>query len=223
MGLVPVRKPLFGDQGRKDRIAPRDEGRQQPPWPRLRFAPSRLWGRGLSGGVSPEGTAPGFVRGLGHGVSTSLHPFAPPALPGFGATMGALTPARRLFVSLSGTMNTAGTRAGLSASCVRPSDHPVSNHPTCPAIALTRYPSASRASGSSRSGLRRSLAGSPRGQAESSSLSLRAGRSPPVASHPLSRGRSYHRLQAGERVPEEDLHPSDQTHSQTHIGVGRTD
>ena len=88
MGLVPVRKPLLGDQGRKDRIAPRDEGRQQPPWPRLRFAPSRWWGRGLSGGVSPEGTAPGFVRGLGHGVSTSLHPFAPPALPGFGATTG---------------------------------------------------------------------------------------------------------------------------------------
>jgi hypothetical protein len=34
-----------------------------------------------------------FLR-VGHRVSTSLHPFAPPALPGFFATMGALTPGR---------------------------------------------------------------------------------------------------------------------------------
>ena len=52
--------------------------------------------------------------------------------------------------------------------------------------------------------------------AESSSLALRTGRSPPVAPHPDSRRRSYHRLQAGERVPEEDSHLSDQTHLQTH-------
>ena len=39
---------------------------------------------------------------------------------------------------------------------------------------------------------------------------LRTDRSPPVAPHPASRRRSYIRLQAGERMPEEDFHLSDQ-------------
>jgi hypothetical protein len=163
-----------------------------------------------------------FFRRLELHVSTFLHPFAPPELPGFDATMGALTPARRLFVSLSGTVNFAWTRAGLSASCAWPSDHSASNHPTAPTIALSRYPSASWASGSPRSGLRLECAGSPDGMAESSSLALRTGRSPPVAPHPASRRRSYHQLQAGERVPEEDSHLSDQTHLQTHAFPRRT-
>ena len=38
---------------------------------------------------------------------------------------------------------------------------------------------------------------------------LRTGRSPPVASHPASWRRSYSRLQAGERMPGGDSHPSD--------------
>src|SRR4051812_38029804 len=113
-------------------------------------------------------------------------------------------------------MNTARTRAGLSASCARPSDHSASNHPVGPAIALTHYPSASRAPGSLRSGLRLRLAGSPHDKAESSSLSLRTGRSPPVAPHPASRRRSYVQLQAGECVPEEDFHLSDLAHLRTH-------
>jgi hypothetical protein len=37
-------------------------------------------------------------------------------------------------------------RTGLSASCVLPSDHSASNHLVDPAVALTRYPSARRAS-----------------------------------------------------------------------------
>ena len=37
--------------------------------------------------------------GLGHFASIFLRPFAPPALPGFHATMDALTPARQLFAS----------------------------------------------------------------------------------------------------------------------------
>ena len=45
---------------------------------------------------------------------------------------------------------------------------------------------------------------------------LRTSRSPPVALHPLSRGRSYFRLQAGERMPEEDFHLSDQVHFEAH-------
>ena len=39
---------------------------------------------------------------------------------------------------------------------------------------------------------------------------LRAADSPPVALHTASRRRSYIRLQAGERMPEEDFHLSDQ-------------
>ena len=158
--------------------------------------------------------------------SIFLEPFAPPELPGFDATMVPLTPVRRLFVSTlrlpspkrppARTMNTDWFRTGLSVSCVWTSDHSVSNHPTRSKIAFARYPSASWTSGSLRSGLRHWLAGSPQGMAESSSLSLRTGRSPPVASHPASRRRSFVRLQAGERLPEQDFHLSDQTHLQTH-------
>jgi len=41
-------------------------------------------------------------------------------------------------------------------------------------------------------------------------------RSPPAAPHPASRRRSCSRLQAGERIPEEDFHLSDQTRFQAH-------
>ena len=37
---------------------------------------------------------------------------------------------------------------------------------------------------------------------------LRMDRSPPTAPHPASQRRSCSRLQAGERIPEGDLHPS---------------
>jgi len=46
------------------------------------------------------------------------------------------------------------------------------------------------------SGLRRSLAGSPRAPGRNGFVILRTGRSPPVALHPASRRRSYSRLQA---------------------------
>ena len=45
---------------------------------------------------------------------------------------------------------------------------------------------------------------------------LRTDRSPPAAPHPASRRRSCIRLQAGERMPEEDFHLSDQMRSQAH-------
>jgi hypothetical protein len=134
--------------------------------------------------------------------------FAPPALPGFVATMAPLTPARRAGARL--------VRAGLSASCAGPSNHSASNHPLGPPIALTRYPSAWEATGASRFGLRLWLAGSPRETAESSSLALRTGGSPRVASHPASRRRGLRRLQAGERLPEEDFHLSDHKRFQAH-------
>src|SRR5262249_56598961 len=45
---------------------------------------------------------------------------------------------------------------------------------------------------------------------------LRTDRSPPAAPHPASRRRSSSRLQAGEGVPEEDFHLSDQMRFQAH-------
>ena len=57
-------------------------------------------------------------------------------------------------------------------------------------------------------GLRHSLAGSPRSQAESSSLALRTDRSPPVAPHPASRRRSYLRLREAKPPLDGDLHPA---------------
>jgi hypothetical protein len=47
-------------------------------------------------------------------------------------------------------------------------------------------------------------------------VSLRTGSSLPVAPHPASRRRNNSSFQAGERMPEEDLHLSDQVHFQAH-------
>ena len=139
---------------------------------------------GFCGLLSPEGHSRHAVLGPVRRPSTFLRPFAPPALPGFTATMDALTP-RPL---------THGR--GLPDSCTLPSHHSVSNHLVRPRVAFARYPSAHEASslprcfasagtvdtqrpwvlpslhsGSGRSGLRPSLAGSPPHPAESSSLS----------------------------------------------------
>jgi hypothetical protein len=89
------------------------------------------------------------------------------------------------------------------------------NHLVCPAIALTRYPE-SVTGFRFRSGLRHLAAGSPKHPAESSSLSLRTGPSPPGTPHPASRRRSSVRLQAGERLLEKDFHLSDKTNLQTY-------
>ena len=148
----------------------------------------------------------------------SLPRGAPSGSPGFVATMDALTPERSALRLPSARRlwqpeHRLGCRSGLPALCVWPSDHSVSNHLTAPVIAFVRYPSASWASDICRSGLRQSLAGSPVSPAESSSQLLRTGRSPPVASHPLSQGRSYFQLQAGARLLDEDLPLPHQTHS----------
>ena len=45
---------------------------------------------------------------------------------------------------------------------------------------------------------------------------LRTGSSLPVAPHLVSRRRNNSSLQAGERMPEEDFHPSNQVHFQAH-------
>jgi len=95
-------------------------------------------------------------------------------------------------------------------------DHSVSKHLAPAIVALSRYPSAlslprfigvrfhHRATGSS---------GIP---GRSEFVILRTGRSPPAASHPASWRRSCIQFQAGERMPEEDLHLSDLARSQAH-------
>jgi hypothetical protein len=70
------------------------EGRQHLLCPNRRFDPAPAE-QDLSGTCSPRGHCLRlFCRRFGHRVSAFLHPFALPALPGFFATMGALTPGR---------------------------------------------------------------------------------------------------------------------------------
>jgi len=75
-------------------------------------------------------------------------------------------------------------------------------------VAFARYPSAHRVSQSPGSRLPLSLAGSPALAGRIEFVILRMDRSPPAAPHPASRRRSCSRLQAGERMPEGDFHPS---------------
>jgi hypothetical protein len=75
-------------------VVPHDEGRQQACRSLQRVDPRHMC-VGRAGAVSPCGHYYRWVfRCLELHVSTFLHPFAPPALPGFFATMGALTPGR---------------------------------------------------------------------------------------------------------------------------------
>jgi hypothetical protein len=61
-----------------------------------------LDGWGLFGGGSPEGHCRQWlVRSFGLHAFISLRPFAPPALPGFNATMDALTPAHRPYLEFA--------------------------------------------------------------------------------------------------------------------------
>ena len=105
-------------------------------------------------------------------------------------------------------------------SLIHVSDLPTPPSPTTPQVLdadFSRYPSSRRVSrllGGSRFHL--CLAGSPTLTSRIEFVILRMDRSPPVASHPVLRRRSYSWLQAGERIPEEDFHLSDQTRFQAH-------
>jgi hypothetical protein len=85
-----------------------------------------------------------------------------------------------------------------------------------PGIAFSRYPSARRASLRLGSGLHRPLGSSPVASGRIEFVILRTDRSPPAAPHPASWRRSCSRLQAGERIPGEDLHLSDHARFQAH-------
>ena len=98
-------------------------------------------------------------------------------------------------------------------------DLPTPPSPTTPQALdadFIRYPSSRRVSHSRGSRLHLSLAGSPTLTGRIKFVILRMDRSPPVAPHPVLRRRSYSWLQAGERIPEEDFHLSDQTRFQAH-------
>jgi hypothetical protein len=105
----------------------------------------------------------GFVRSQ-HNSSTFLRPLAPPALPGFFANMGALTPVRPVYHrSFAGKVSLI--------HMARPSLHSVTNHLTRSAIAFSLLPTLSAIQSASRSGLHHFLSGSPLCPAESCSSS----------------------------------------------------
>ena len=197
------------------------QSRQHANGPSARFDPSPSR-EDLFGLLSLRHCRRLVFRWLGHSSSIFLVPFAPPALPGFLATMEPLTPVQRLFEP-PGAMNSVWFRTGLPVSCVWPSFHSISNHLTRPRGHFDTQPLSATSPHFRGLGLRHCFAGSPNGPAESSSLKLRTGSSPPVALHLASWRRSYVQLQAGVRIPEKDLHLSDQTHLQTHKAAPRQD
>lgn len=96
-------------------------------------APARM---GLSGLLSQRHCRRGVFRRSGHAI---IH------LPGALRSTG-VTRFHRYYGSSDSCRMVVWFPAGLSASCVSPSDRSASNHPMRPVIALTRYPSARRAS-----------------------------------------------------------------------------
>jgi len=202
MGWFQARQPVLATQRHGALGVPRHEGHQQPLRPQHRFALSRVWARGFSSVDSPEGTTTGLVRCLGHCVSTFLHPLAPPELPGFLATMGAVTPGRLALRLPVEREHRLWRRPGLPALGHRTvRSFRLQPPPVVPAafwgLARRAYRTTLRwppFRGRASIGLRHWGAGSPRRLAESSLLVLRTNRSPPVASHPASRRRSYHWL-----------------------------
>ena len=201
MGSFQAVKPLVGEEGVGPALMaeppasfdPLFEGRQHPLRPDRRFDPSPA-GQGASGACSPCGHGLQSVSlRVGHRVSTFLHPFAPPELPGFLATMGALTPGRpALRILIRDIEGRLVRRPGLPVSCHRTFRSFRLQTPTVvPApfwvlyAGLTGPPRGGRpVEGRASLGLRHSLAGSPQRSAESSSLALRTNRSPPSCFQP---------------------------------------
>jgi len=147
-------------------------------------------------------------------TSTFLPPLAPSPLRDFTVTMEALTPVRPALRSLH-----EHRLFGEQVSLIHVSDLPIPPSPTTPQALdadFVRYPSSRRVSRLRRSRLHLFPARSPTLTGRIEFVILRMDRSPPAAPHPASRRRSCSRLQAGERIPEEDFHLSDQTRFQAH-------
>jgi len=151
--------------------------------------------------------------------STFLHPFAQPALPGFIARMGALTPVRRVLRLIEQERPTASQQVSLFISPDLPTIPPSTTVLPFPFRRFVTLPQRERLPRLSpgltlgRRDCRRAVWGSPFTSRLPDRLGrnrfviLRTGRSPPVASHPSSRRRSYFQLQvrnvnlAGTRTP----------------------
>jgi len=144
-------------------------------------------------------------RGLSH-ASTFLHPFAPPALPGFHATMGALTPGRSaLRILIRDNELRPYVRPGLLVSCIKSSRRSVSNHKMPPLAWSGFFPGHYRGDrsppfrvfGVLGFTITRRLATTSR---RIEFVILRTSSSSPVALHPLSRGRSYFQLRSSNQL-----------------------
>jgi hypothetical protein len=98
-------------------------------------------------------------------------------------------------------------------------DHSVSNHLMHPCRGFRTLPLSPTAF-RFRFRLRHCYAGSPITPGRIEFVILRTGRSPPAALHPASRRRSCSRLQAGERMPEEDFHLSERARFQARVRKG---
>ena len=162
-------------------------------------------------------------RGLSH-ASTFLHSFAPPALPGFVATMSALPPGRSaLRVLIRDNELRPYLRPGLLVSCTESSRRSTSNHllsPPGPGLVLSR----SLPRGLATASLSRDqgviwaspyLAGWPRQPAESSSLSC----GPAVHLQLLSTPSHEDAVTFGYEVQtqlRQGLSPADSIHLQAH-------
>ena len=120
----------------------------------------------------------------------------------------------RLFGTWSMNSGSYGKQVSLIHASGLP-DHSVSNHQGSRSCRFYTLPLSARAS-RFRSKVRHWLAGSPTAPGRIEFVILRTGRSPPAALHHASLRRSCIRLQAGERLPGEDLHLSDYSRLQAH-------
>ncbi len=213
MGDSQAVQPLFVEVGVGPSSHSLFECRQHAVRPDARVHPVPH-GRGLSGGTSRIRHYLRFVisfPALGHLTSTFLHPFAPPALPGFIATLGALHPAWRALRLYEREHPPVSTQVYLLTAFDLPTIpspttalpfrhgrfHTLLHRRDLPCLSPGQT---SKVGGIAvaRSRVRTSLGASPTGLAESSSLALRTGHSSQVALHLSSQKRSYHfRLQAG--------------------------
>jgi hypothetical protein len=151
-------------------------------------------------GLARRHWAVGIFPILRSSSSTFLRPFAPGPLRPFCALMDALTPARavRAVLGLFPAATPSAPRQQVSlihapdlptipspTTCVR-SVSP--RHVTCRRIEPRLLPNGSSPNGNS--GLRHTLAGSPRSTGRIEFLIVRTSRSPPAAPHPVSPRRS---------------------------------
>jgi hypothetical protein len=148
--------------------------------------------------------------------STSLPPLAPSPLRDFTGTMEALTPIRPALRSLH-----EHRLFGEQVSLIHVPDLPFPPSPTTlgPSTSIS-HATPHLVESPAQAGLGFTFptqAGRLSGRIEF--LIVRMEPSPPAAPHPALLRRSCSRLQAGERMPQEDFHLSDQARFQAHVGT----